>query len=47
VPTTPVLQVALTMSGPETRNIGAATTGKDKRPSKEEGKGMGISVDYS
>ncbi len=32
VPTTPALQVAMTISGPDTRNIGAATAGSDRRP---------------
>ncbi len=43
-PITPARQVAITSSGPETRNIGAAISGKDRREDSEAGKGMGMLI---
>jgi hypothetical protein len=40
VPTIPALQHAITSSGPETRNIGAAMTGRRRRPCRMRGSGI-------
>ncbi len=43
VPATPALQVSMTSSGPDTRNIGAAIAGTLKRPRRLAGRLMGLS----
>jgi hypothetical protein len=40
VPSTPALQASIASSGPETRNIGAAITGRRSLPSRMVGNGI-------